>query len=138
MLTLVLRVLFDARIASHVGAVLAGEPELGPVLEHICERESHCSMLSVHKDDAGRSREAWEMAVAVGWLDPVCQPHEPRTWATRGAWGTYAAFTVHHLGRCWPAWAIDLPLLGAIAAANRAAHPNCRRSRACRSWLGVG
>ncbi len=138
MIALLLASILDPIAASYVGAALAGYPELAPQLVKICRRESHCTAIGVHAVDAGRSRAAWSDAVAVGWLDPSCQPHRRGAWSTRGAWGTMAAFTVVHLGRCVPPWVLDVPLVGAIAAARRAAHPACDRAPACRRWRGWG
>jgi hypothetical protein len=131
-----LRIALDPRAASHAAAALVGEPELGSVLERICDRESDCEAVSVHRLDSRWSSWAWRTAVGSGRLDPTCQPLHAG-WSTRGAWGTMAAFTVVHLGvPCAPAWLVDVPLLGAIAAARRALDPDCRRYAACRRWRG--
>lgn len=134
MLTLILAAVLDPRVASLVGATIAGHPTFAADLLRICERESHCTLVGVHAIDSGRSRAAWSGAVAVGWLDPSCQPHRPRAWSTRGAWGTMAAYTVHHLGTCVPAWALDVPLVAAIAATRRAHHDRCNTAPSCRRW----
>lgn len=131
-----LRALFDPRLASHVAAVLIGDPDLGSVLERICERESGCQAIGQHRIDARWSSWAWRTAVRSGRLDASCQPLHSG-WSTRGAWGAMAAFTVVHIGvPCLPAWVIDVPLLGAYSAAKRAIHPDCRRYAACRRWRG--
>lgn len=134
MLALLLAALLDPRTAAVVGATIAGHPGYAPQLVEICERESLCSAIGVHPDDAGRSRSAWAMAVGVGKLDPTCQPHRRHAWSTRGAYGTMAAFTVSHLGECLPPWVLDVPLLAAIAATRRAHAPECRQVRGCRRW----
>lgn len=137
MVTLILAALLDPTVASIVGATIAGHPSFAADLLRICERESHCTAIGVHAIDAGRSRAAWSGAVAVGWLDPRCQPHRRGAWSTRGAWGTMAAYTVVHLGVCVPPWVLDVPLVGAIAATRRAHHPRCDRAPSCRRWRGT-
>lgn len=136
MIALLLRAVFDPRVAAHVGAALAGHPELGAVLERVCDRESDCELVSIHRGDARWSTWAWRTAIRSGRIDPRCQPlHDG--WSTRGAWGTMAAFTVVHTGLpCAPAWVLDIPLVGAFAAARRASHPDCNRYAACRRWRG--
>lgn len=133
---LVARAVFDPRLASHVAAALVGEPEIGGALERVCDRESDCTVVGVHRIDARWSSWAWQTAIGSGRIDPTCQPYHAG-WSTRGAWGTMAAFTVAHTGiPCAPAWVLDIPLVGAIAAARRALHPDCDRYAACRRWRG--
>lgn len=122
MLALVLRVLFDARIASHVGAVMAGEPELGPVLERIAWRESRFELVDVHRGDA------W-MAQSLGEGN-----------STRGVHGQVPPFALQYgpaFARSW-SWLLSIPLASAYLGARRAASWRCRATAACRSWLGVG
>lgn len=141
MLGLLLAAILDPRVAAYVGATLAGHPEFGARLEHICDRESvgkWCTFTRIHVGDAGASRAVWRNAVRAGVVDPECQPYEPGEWSTRGSYGTMAGFTLHHLpGRCWPPWVLDVPLVAAIAATRRAYAPSCARAPACLSWLGV-
>lgn len=133
---LVMRAVLDPRFASHVASWVVGEPKLGPALERVCDRESDCTLVGVHLGDSRWSSWAWQTAIGSGRIDPRCQPYHAG-WSTRGAWGTMAAFTVVHLpGSCWPAWVLDIPLVGAIAAARRAVHPDCDRYAACRRWRG--
>lgn len=133
---LVAQAVLDPRLASHVAAWAVGEPAIGPALVRVCDRESDCTIVGVHRGDARWSSWAWQTAIGSGRIDPTCQPYHAG-WSTRGAWGTMAAFTVVHLpGSCWPAWVLDVPLVGAIAAARRALHPDCRRYAACRRWRG--
>lgn len=139
MLELILTVILDPRIASFVGATLAGYPAFGPQLLAICEREGPggCERIGVHLGDAGASRSVWRNAARVGLLDPDCQPDAPATWSTRGSYGTMAGYTLHHLpGRCWPAWVLDVPLVAAFASTRRAHHPACYRAPACMAWRG--
>lgn len=134
-LLLVARVVFDPRAAAYVAALLVGEPDLGPRLEAICERESKCTIIGAHPDDAGQSRAVWTAAARTGKLDPRCQPHRARAWSTRGSFGTMAAYTVVHLpGTCWQPEALDIPILAAFASARRMKAPACRRVRGCRHW----
>lgn len=132
---LVARAVFDPRVASHVAALVVGEPALGPALERVCDRESDCTAVGVHAIDARWSSWAWQTAIGSGRIDPTCQPYHGG-WSTRGAWGAMAAFTVAHAWPCAPAWVLDIPLVGAIAAARRMLHPDCRRYAACRRWRG--
>lgn len=132
----------DPRVASHVAAALAGDPELGPRLVAICERESGCRAIGVHRCDAARSTAAWRDAVAnTRKLDPQgCAHHrlDAGPWSTSGPWGTMRAYTLHHLGlECAPAWLLDVPLLGAIAAVRRMQAPACRRVDGCARWAGM-
>lgn len=132
--------ILDPRLAARVAALLVGEPELGDVLERVCTREApQCAIVGVHEGDRWMHASAWRMAVRSGDLDPQrCGWHrlDAGAWSTRGAFGTVAAFTVHHLGACVPPWVLDIPLVGALAAARRATAPACRRAPACRSWRG--
>lgn len=118
MLTLLLTAILDPRVASFVGAALAGHPDYGARLERICTREApRCQLRGVHEGDR--------------WMERTLGEGN----GTRGAWGTVAAFTVDHLplGLRAPWW-LDVPLLGAIAAARRAHAPACKRVRGCRHW----
>lgn len=138
MILLLLRCVFDPAIAVPLGALLAGRPEFAPTLERIVQRESLGRIIGAHEDDAARSREVWGRAVAVGWIDPACQPHELRAWSTRGIAGMMAAYSVHHLpGRCWSPWVLDVPLVSAWVATKRGTARRCREVRACRAWIGL-
>lgn len=121
MIALLLRIAFDVRLASHLGAWLAGAPELGPALERVCVREApRCQLRSVHEGDR--------------WMERTLGPGM----GTRGSWGTVAAYTVRWLPFGWRSpWLLDVPILGAYAAARRAASPGCVRARACRGWIGM-
>lgn len=118
MLTLLLTAILDPRVASFVGAALAGHPDYGAQLERICTREApHCRLRGVHEGDR--------------WMERTLGEGN----GTRGAWGTVAAFTVDHLPLgLRAAWWLDVPLLGAIAATRRAHAPACRLVRGCRRW----
>lgn len=118
---LLARLVLDARVASYVGALIAGEPELGPVLEHIARRESRLELVGVHPADLWMERTLGE------------------GYSTRGVHGCVAAFTLPHLGAwAWPyPWLLDVPLVSAFASAKRATHWRCRATRGCRSWLGL-
>lgn len=136
-----LRLALDPRFASHLGAALAGDPELGSALERVCEREApRCRLVGVHERDRWMHRRAWLAAVRVGWLDPGrCEWHEleAAAWSTSGPWGMVRAYSLHHLG-CAPAWLLDLPIVGAFVAARRASSPRCASVARCRSWASHG
>lgn len=122
MLAIILRIVLDPRIASYIGAALAGVPQHGHRLEAICIREApHCQIRGIHQGDR--------------WMERRLGKGQ----STRGAWGTVAAYTTRHLpaGLRDPRW-LDVPLLGAYAAARRMASRQCRRTPACMSWSGLG
>lgn len=122
-------------------------------LHEIAWRESRKRALGRHKVDqkprgytgnglkAARrvGRRAWLRAVQKGLLDPACQPlGEPADWSTRGAWGQVAAYAVPYLPRCWPPWALDVPVISAWVAVQR--YRVAQRSwapRALRIWAGT-
>lgn len=118
--------------ASHVGAAIAGNPELGPELERISWRESRATYVSIHKRDAWASETVHGKALNRGLLSSMCPWHlyDHGGWSTRGAHGLMAGYSVHYLGPCAPAWAIDIPLLSAVAATLRA-QTQCERFDAC-------
>jgi len=134
--------------AAHLAAHLVGEPAMASELVRICHRESvgparrlpgTCKALRVHRGDAGHSRRVWERAASRGLIRPWCQPYRPGQWSTRGSWGLMAAYNLRWLGiPCLPPEALDSPLLGAIAAANKLkAHcekPPHKRLPSTSSW----
>lgn len=128
--------------ASHVAALAVGRPELGPRLVRICRRESRCQPIGIHDIDARLGRAAWRNAVRAGALDPAgCPWHRrgaPSRWSTRGSWGTMAAFTLRYLGGCLPPWVLDIPLVGALAAALRLDAARSSRVPALRRWARAG
>jgi hypothetical protein len=129
--------------ASHVAAWIVGAPQLGPELVRICRRESACAAIGIHERDAHYGRTAYRRAIRVGLLQPQhCMVHRYRgpaqRWSTRGPWGTIAAYTLGYMGPCLPPEVLDIPLLGAIAAAKRlqAAHRRHAHPR-LRSWANL-
>lgn len=119
-LLLLARLVLDPRAASHVGAALAGEPELGPTLVAIARRECRLQLCSVHPGDAWMARTLGE------------------GWSTRGAHGQVARYALQYApswARSWP-WVVDLPIVSAWLGARRAASWRCRRVKACRAWTG--
>ncbi len=138
MLTLLVSALLDPRLASYVGAALAGHPSYGAQLVEICERESGCTRIGVHRCDARRSSSAWRDAVGnMRALDPArCEHHElaDGPWSTSGPWGAMRAYTLRWLPGCWPAWLLDVPAVGAFAATRRAHGPTCRQVHGCARW----
>jgi hypothetical protein len=137
--------LFEPTVASTLGALLTGQPELAPELVAICERESHCRPVGIHVKDASAGKLMRRKALRAGWLDRNCPFHSgsPRRFSTRGVHGISAAYSLRFLGSCLPPEALDIPLLSAIAASRRAAY-QCRRYDACnqqerhRMWMGAG
>lgn len=76
----------------------------------------------------------WRRAVEAGLLHPEkCEVHQSTDrgegWGPRGAHGLVAAYSVHLLGECVPAAALDVPLVSAVVTA--------RRLRALRSRYGL-
>lgn len=138
MFGLLLRALLDPAVAAYVGAAIAGHPSFGPQLHVICLRESRgaCEPTGVHEGDAGASRSVWRHAVARQLVDPACQPDRPGVWSTRGAYGTMAGYTLHHLGACLPPEVLDVALVAAVAATRRAHGWQCDHVGACRRWRG--
>lgn len=128
--------LTDPRTVGALVGLAVGGPELADRLVAICERESRCSIVGTHEIDAWRSSAAWSDAVAAGRLDPErCRWHrfDSGPWSTSGPWGAMRAYSLPYLG-CLPAWALDVPPIGAVAAALRSTSPRCLRIRRCRSW----
>lgn len=106
--------------AAHVaGAALDVD---GDRLRAICLRESRCQPVGVHEGDAWLGARAWQRASSRGALPQWCPWYrdrgEARRWATRGSWGLVAAYSIHELG-CWPPELLDVPIVGAFAAAVR-------------------
>lgn len=139
LLPLLIAAVLDPRTASVAAALLHGDPELASRLVAICERESGCRAIGVHRCDAHRSRAAWSDAVAnMRSLDPeACGWHalDAGPWSTSGPWGAMRAYSLPHLG-CWPAWSLDIPIVGAIAAIRRMRSPRCARVWGCSRWAG--
>lgn len=125
MFGLLLRTLLDVRFATHLGASLAGEPELAPRLVEIARRESRLHpLVGEHALDA-----RW----SAGLRPDGCSGGG---WSTRGAHGQIAAYALPYLPavfRCSP-WVLDLPVVSAWAAARRAAGWRCQAVARCRSW----
>lgn len=122
MIGLVLRLVLDVRLACYLGALVAGEPELGPLLEHIAWRESRLELVGLHPEDAWMQRSLGD------------------GWSTRGAHGMVAAYAWPHVPawlRWWGPSVLDVPLVSAFAGARRAAHWRCRAVAGCRAWLGL-
>lgn len=157
MLELLLRVTLDPAVASHVAAVLVGEPELGTELRNTCWREGpRCIIRGEHKGDASQSLGVWRKAVRRGDYDPqTCSYHRyvdehgrARNFSTRTSWGAMHGFTWPHFAaatgiRCAPVWLLDVPILGAIAVALRM-QAACANYGACNErdrrllWSGLG
>lgn len=99
--------------------VALGDPDVASDLLAICHRESRCERIGVHARDA--HLDGWHGQVRLGHLDPSCQPWAPRTWTTRGSWGLSAASSWPWLPQCYPAAALDVPLVSAVVARLRLA-----------------
>ncbi|HKY50821.1 MAG TPA: hypothetical protein VJP45_06155 [Candidatus Limnocylindria bacterium] len=114
MIATLLRWTLDVRVASYLGAALAGEPEMGRCISTIAWRESRHELVSVHADDSWMQRSLGE------------------GWSTRGAHGMVARFS---LPGWWP-WpsVLDVPLVSAYVATRRARAPRCRQVLGCVRW----
>lgn len=93
--------------ASLVGARTAGFPGLASELLDICEAETGCERVGVHRDARPdiprvRGRVFWRAAQARGWVRgcPAHQLGDGRRWGVRGTHGLVAAYSVRHLGEC--------------------------------------
>lgn len=122
-LQLILSIVLSPIASSYVAALAVGEPGLAVKLVRICRRESRCQPISIHTVDERKGWAAWRNAVRVGRLDPNrCIWHGRGSigrWSTRGSWGTMAAYTVDYLADCYPPELLDVPIVGALAAARR-------------------
>lgn len=134
--------------ASITGARLAGVPGLASELLDICEAESRCSAIGIHRGKAARKGGGvfWRLAVEAGWLGS-CDAHalgDPDRWGIRGTHGLAAAYSVRWLGECVDPAVLDVPVISAVVTARRLAELSDRyklRSTAARAraWrLGVG
>lgn len=94
----------------------------GDRLVRICHRESRCRRIGVHEIDAWLGARAYREARDNQDLPDTCpwyrERGRARRWATRGSWGTVAAYTVHEIG-CWPPEILDIPIFGSLAAGLR-------------------
>ena len=117
--------------AAHVAAWVYDVP--ATELVRICERESRCQRVSIHLTDA--HLDGWGGQVRLGHLRAWCQPHggRPYNWTTRGAWGLSAASHWAYLPPCYPAWALDVPVVSASVAARKYRRECLTRST---SWCG--
>lgn len=109
--------------ASIAGARLVGVPGLASELLDICESESRCSPVGIHRGRMRRvgGREFYRRARAKQLLDD-CPAHalgDGERWGIRGAHGLAAAYSVHWLGTCIPPEVLDIPLMSAIVTARR-------------------
>lgn len=128
MVTLLLRLALDVRVATIAGASLAGHPELGPALVDVARRESRLELVSVHAIDS-----RWSASLRPSG----CSGRDG--WSTRGAHGQMAAYALRYApgwARCAP-WLLDVPIVSAWLAARRASSWRCRQHPRCRSWLAT-
>lgn len=118
MLAALLRLTLDVRTASHVGALLAGEPAMGPQMDCIAWRESRHELVGIHAADAWMARRLGD------------------GWSTRGVHGQVAAYSWPYVPAWlrWGPWVLDVPLVSALVATRRAVAPQCRQVRACIAW----
>lgn len=105
--------------SSAIAAALVGHPEIADDLQSICHRESRCTAVRVHEIDRHLSDRGWHGQVALGHLDPKCQPYEKGQWATRGAFGLSAASHWGYLPPCYPPEVLDVPIVSAMIAARK-------------------
>lgn len=109
--------------ASIVGAQLAGWPGMASELIDICEDESLCESIGIHRGRIARvrGRAVWERAVEKGLLG-ACDQHalgDGDRWGVRGVHGNIGAYAVSDLGVCVAPEALDVPILSAIVTAKR-------------------
>lgn len=109
--------------ASIVGAQLAGWPGMASEVIDICEDESLCEPIGLHRGPLDRvdGGTVWKRAVEQGLLGS-CDHHaqgDGERWGVRGVHGNIGAYAVHDLGVCVAPEALDVPILSAIATARR-------------------
>lgn len=119
MIAWVLRTVLDVRVASHVGALLAGEPTFADELVCIARRESRLELVGLHPGDAWMQRRLGEGM------------------STRGVHGQVAAFALPSWLHAVP-WVLDVPLVSAFVATRRARSWQCKQTAACVRWRGCG
>ena len=118
MIAWLVRVALDVRVASYLGAAMAGEPDFGECASRIAWRESRHTLIGEHPRDAWMGRTLGD------------------GWGTRGAHGNVARFAIAYLPS-WmaftPRW-FDIPLVSAIATTRRATSRRCAEVRGCVVW----
>lgn len=141
--------LLGPREAALYAGEIHGRPDLGVELAEICMRESRCQSIAIHKNDTPHAASMYRKAVAREWLTPsTCPAHnahgekDTRRFGVRGAYGTSAAYTLHHLGGCHPPEVLDIPVVAAIAAIKRmqyqcGKHGACTKQARRRMWAGA-
>ena len=112
-------IIADPIASSVFAAALVGHPEIADDLQSICYRESRCTAIRVHEIDRHLSDRGWHGQVALGHLNPKCQPYEKGQWATRGAFGLSAASHWNYLPPCYPPEVLDVPIVSAVIAARK-------------------
>lgn len=98
---------------------LIGAPEIADELLRICHRESRCTAVDVHAIDSHLSDRGWRSQVALGHLNPACQPWEPGAWATRGPFGLSASSHWEYLFPCYPPEILDIAFISTYVAAKK-------------------
>ncbi|MEM6994393.1 MAG: hypothetical protein AAF721_28015 [Myxococcota bacterium] len=138
------RLAFDPVLATLVGSLVAGEPQLAKELLSICRRESHCRPVGAHVKDMPAGPTMHRKAMARDWLADDCIWHrgDPYRFSTRGVHGISAAYSLRFVGRCLPPEALDIPIVSAYAAAKRSRfmcdrHGACDRQQRHRRWVGT-
>lgn len=123
MITWLLRAALDVRLASYLGAWLAGDAEFGECLARIAWRESRFELSGVHEGDAWMARSLGE------------------GWSTRGVHGQVARFSWPHVPAALQFFGpavLDVPLVSAFVATRRARSWQCKAVPACVRWRGCG
>lgn len=113
------RSLEDPKVAARWAARMVGYPEIGGALVRICMRESRCTPVGEHEIDAHLAKSGYRGQVALGHLDPRCQPWEEGVWGTVGPWGLSAASHWAYLPDCYSPRDLQKVEVSAIVAARK-------------------
>lgn len=139
--------------ATRAGAAMAGRSDLANELVAICRREAPggaCELtVGAHPPDRKAAPAMYRKAVTKGWLgtcslNTAVDARDRERFGVRGVHGLSAAYSLWHLGPCFPPELLDIPFLSAVIAAKRANYqceaPHlraCTREARRRLWVGA-